>query len=224
MITIRYAELPEGLHAQARADGRRTIIYLRPGLTPEQRRRSLRRARQSARMGHGPRLPAPGVALAVAGDIAGVTLRNLATAARRRPLGAALLATALGVLLACYPLFVAGSVTFTAGQPPPAHRLTGGAPGQRGGAPGTGGGGPPGNRPGAAQPRQGAPAGPSPGRGPSPPASATPPPPGSPSPSRDPSPSPSPSRDPSPSPPGGPSPSPGEDCLNVGPYGICLPV
>ena len=66
MITIRYADLPEGLHAQAEAHGRRTVIYLRPGLTAEQRRLSLRRARQSARMGYGPRLPGPAVALAVA--------------------------------------------------------------------------------------------------------------------------------------------------------------
>ena len=60
MITIRYADLPEGLHARAEARGRRTVIYLRPGLTAEQRRLSLRRARQSARMGYGPRLPGRG--------------------------------------------------------------------------------------------------------------------------------------------------------------------
>src|SRR5581483_11873003 len=100
LITIRYANLPEGSHAQAVARGKRTVIYLRPGLTPEQRRDSLRRARQSARMGHGPRLPASGVALALAGDTVRVTLRNLAAAVRGHPLGSLLLAAGVtGVVL-----------------------------------------------------------------------------------------------------------------------------
>jgi hypothetical protein len=108
VIRIRYANLPEGLHAQARADGRRTTIYLRRGLTPEQRRRSLRRARQSARMGYGPRLNAAGVALAVARDTTRGTLRNLAAAARMHPVAAALFTAVLGMLLAAYPLLVTG--------------------------------------------------------------------------------------------------------------------
>ena len=33
MITIRYADLPEGLHHRAEQHGRRRVIYLRPGLT-----------------------------------------------------------------------------------------------------------------------------------------------------------------------------------------------
>jgi Flp pilus assembly protein TadB len=113
VITIRYAALPEGLPAQARAQGRRTIIYLRPGLTAEQRRLSLRRARQSARMGYGPRLPGPGVALAVARHVAGGTLRNLAAAVRRHPIGFLLLSAALVALVALvawYALSVTVSV------------------------------------------------------------------------------------------------------------------
>jgi hypothetical protein len=110
MITIRYADLPEGLHAQAQAHGRHTVIYLRPGLTAEQRRRGLRRARQSARMGYGPRLPGPGVALAVARHVAAGTLWNLGAAVRRHPIGFLVLSAGLAMLMACYVLFVTVSI------------------------------------------------------------------------------------------------------------------
>jgi hypothetical protein len=110
MITIRYADLPEGLHARAEAHGRRTFIYLRPGLTAEQRRLSLRRARQSARMGYGPRLPGPGLALAVARHIAAGTLRNLGAAVRRHPLGFLFLSAGFTALMVCYALFVTVSI------------------------------------------------------------------------------------------------------------------
>jgi hypothetical protein len=110
MITIRYADLPEGLHAQAERRGRRTVIYLRPGLTPEQRRRGLRRARQSARMGYGPRLPAAGVAQAVALDAIRETLGNVGAVLRRHPYGVMLLAAVFGAMVACYALFVTGSI------------------------------------------------------------------------------------------------------------------
>jgi hypothetical protein len=110
MITIRYADLPEGLHARAEAHGRRTVIYLRPGLTAEQRRLSLRRARQSARMGYGPRLPGPGVALAVARHISAGTLRNLGAAVRRHPIVFVLLSAGFAGLMLSYALFVTVSV------------------------------------------------------------------------------------------------------------------
>ena len=110
MITIRYADLPEGLHARAEARGRRTVIYLRPGLTVEQRRLSLRRARQSARMGYGPRLPGSGVALAVARHVSAGTLRNLGAAVRRHPIGFTLLSAGVAGLMLCYALFVTVSV------------------------------------------------------------------------------------------------------------------
>ncbi len=110
MITIRYADLPEGLHARAEARGRRTVIYLRPGLTAEQRRLSLRRARQSARMGYGPRLPGP----------AGGTLRNLGAAVRRHPIGFLLLSAGFAGLVIWYALVVTVSVRLmlNPGQPP----------------------------------------------------------------------------------------------------------
>jgi hypothetical protein len=125
MITIRYAALPEGFHAQAEAHGRRTVIYLRPGLTAEQRRLSLRRARQSARMGYGPRLPGPGVALAVARHVAGGTLRNLAAAVRGHPIGFLLLSASLAALATCYAYFVTVSVRLVLDPPqaPPGRYL-----------------------------------------------------------------------------------------------------
>lgn len=154
MITIRYADLPEGLHARAEAHGRRTVIYLRPGLTAEQRRLSLRRARQSARMGYGPRLPGRGVALAVARHIAAGTLLNLGAAVRRHPIGFLFLSAGFTALMICYALFVTVSVRLmlNPAQVPPvvrgpqparmvrsaaAHRPGGGAgPGPAGPAPG----------------------------------------------------------------------------------------
>jgi hypothetical protein len=108
MITIRYADLPEGLHAQAERQGRRTVIYLRPGLTAEQRRRGLRRARQSARMGYGPRLPALGVAQAIARNGIRETAGNLGAVLRRHPLGSVLLAAGFAAMLSCYALLFTG--------------------------------------------------------------------------------------------------------------------
>jgi hypothetical protein len=123
MITIRYADLPEGLHACAEAHGRRTVIYLRPGLTAEQRRLSLRRARQSARMGYGPRLTGPGVALAVARHVSAGTLRNLGAAVRRHPIVFVLLSAGFAGLMLCYALFVTVSVRLML-DPAPVHAAT----------------------------------------------------------------------------------------------------
>lgn len=85
MIKIRYADLPAGLHVQAVASGKDTVVYLLPGLTAVQRQAALRRARSSARMGQGPRLPAAGVAAAVAVDRIRTTVRNAAAAMRAHP-------------------------------------------------------------------------------------------------------------------------------------------
>jgi hypothetical protein len=85
VIKIRYADLPGGLHVRVAASGNDTIIYLLPGLTTVQRRAALRRARSSARMGHGPDLPSAGVAGAVMADGVRTTLRNVAGAMRIHP-------------------------------------------------------------------------------------------------------------------------------------------
>jgi hypothetical protein len=71
MIKIRYRdphELSPGLHAHAERHGRRTTVYLLPGLSAAQRRAALRRLQISARRGYGPRLPALQLALALAAD------------------------------------------------------------------------------------------------------------------------------------------------------------
>jgi hypothetical protein len=85
VIKIRYADLPAGLHIRAVARGRDTVIYLLPGLTAAQRQAALRRARSSARMGHGPRLPVAGVLGAVMMDRMRTTVRNGAAAMRGHP-------------------------------------------------------------------------------------------------------------------------------------------
>jgi hypothetical protein len=85
VIKIRYADLPAGLHIRAVARGKDTIIYLLPGLTAAQRQAALRRARSSARMGQGPRLPVPGVLGAVVMDRIRTTVRNGAAAMRGHP-------------------------------------------------------------------------------------------------------------------------------------------
>ncbi len=220
MITIRYADLPEGLHARAERRGRRTVIYLRPGLTAEQRRLSLRRARQSARMGHGPRLPAAGVVQAVARDSVRGSVGTMGAVLRRHPLGAAPLAAGLGGMVACYALFATGSIRLVLHQAPEPGRPGSPQPAVvlRPPAPDPGPGqrrhrmrGTPGSTPHGHAARRKHPAAPSqrpaaPGRpgsrGPSSPAaapstSATPPP--------------------------APSPRPSEVCLYVGPLRVCVP-
>jgi hypothetical protein len=101
MVKIRYADLPGGLHARAETRGRHAIIYLRPGLTPAQRREGLRRARQSARMGYGPRLPAADVEVALAVDRIRITVRNATAAVCQHPASSALLAGLFSAAVAC---------------------------------------------------------------------------------------------------------------------------
>jgi hypothetical protein len=86
MVKIRYAELPAGLHVDARTHYGDTVVYLLPGLTTEQRRAALTRVRSSGRMGHGPRLSATSMALAVGTDRVRTTASNGASAVRGHPL------------------------------------------------------------------------------------------------------------------------------------------
>ena len=225
MIRIRYADLPEGFHAQARAHGRRTVIYLRPGLTAEQRRLSLRRARQSARMGYGPRLPGPGVALAVARHVTAGTLGNLGAAVRRHPIGFLVLSAGLVTLMACYVLFVTVSVRLML-DPAPLPAARGALPAwvMPAAQPPRPGGGPlPGH---AARQRRGSRgAGDRRARGRGPAGRASP----SPAPARPPFSSPSPAATPPPSPAATPPPPPATApsprssvCVTVGPIGVCV--
>jgi hypothetical protein len=102
VIKIRYAHLPEGLHAWVASKGRHTIIYLRPTLGPGERRDALLRVLRNGRRGYGPRLPAAGLARAVAADRAARTVRNAAAAAHCHPVGTLGMAGLLATALACY--------------------------------------------------------------------------------------------------------------------------
>jgi hypothetical protein len=86
MVKIRYAELPAGLHVVTEDRDGCTIVYLQPGLTPPQRRAALTFARRSARIGHGPSLPAVDMALAVAADRTRTTGRTIGAVLRRHPI------------------------------------------------------------------------------------------------------------------------------------------
>ncbi len=86
MVKIRYAELPAGLHVATEAGERCTIVYLKPGLTRAQRKDALMVARRAARFGHGPSLPAPDMAFALAADRTRTTARIMVSATRKHPL------------------------------------------------------------------------------------------------------------------------------------------
>jgi hypothetical protein len=221
VIKIRYSDLPAGLHLSAEVRGKHTVLFLLPGLTAAQRKAALRRARSAARVGHGPALPAPGLA-----------------AMRMHP---AIFIPPLIIMVSVaitYVLLVSFSIRFIPPQSEPhlvlpssgrgaAHSPGTGGPGSRpasGAEPG---------RPGTSDPdpsSSGRPGSkpPSPSASPSPGGSGRPT--GSPSPSAPvPSRSPDPSRSPGPSPSTVPSPDPGSSsgggvCVKVGPLGVCVPL
>jgi hypothetical protein len=85
MIKIRYSDLPAGLHVRAEVQGRHKVLYLLPGLTAAQRTAAIRRARSAARVGHGPLLPALGLARAKAADRIRTTVGNGLAAMRVHP-------------------------------------------------------------------------------------------------------------------------------------------
>ena len=245
MIKIRYADLPGGLHVRVVESGKDPIIYLLPGLTAAQRRAALRRARSSARLGHGPRLPAVGVASAVTADRIWTTVRNAAAAIRRHPTAFAPPIAIIVSAAAAYVLLVSVSARV--------HLPQAGGPGNRFGAPIVPAAGAPRSSrppreghqlarisllgPSAGRLRMPAPrrsgaeshgAGTAPTPGQDPVGGATPG--AAPSPTPTP-PQPTPSPVPSPSPRGPGSGSPGSDssggsglCLDVGPLGVCLSV
>jgi hypothetical protein len=235
MMKIRYLDLPSGLHVSATKHGRRTIIYLKPGLTPAERHAAFTRVRSSGRMGHGPELHPFGMAVAISADWIRATTRNGLAALRSHPV---LLLPPLILLVSTAIVFILMSfVTLTmAPRQPEAGTIGPGgltpsqalsrsgstaAPpgGRRSGAPGSNDG--PGGRP---------PAGETPSPGPSTINSPTPDP--SDSDGQDPTPSPVTSGSPSPDP-GSPSPSPSPSaspssssssgtCVQIGPLGLCV--
>jgi hypothetical protein len=236
VIKIRYADLPEGLHARAEAEGGGAVIYLLRGLSPAQRRVALRRVRRAARLGNGPRLSASGVALAAAMDTAKSTTRNGIAAVRFHPAGSLFLTALFASVIVCYLMFVSVSIHLIPSPPgpgvlaAPAGAGLGGAQGQRysTASPGGPGGqqvsGPGPSHQAAASAPAHASAGASAGGGggssqlaapsPVPPATSSSVPPASPSPGPT-------GASPAPSPSGS---SHGGLCVNVGPLGVCLSV
>jgi hypothetical protein len=229
MVRIRYAELPAGLHVRVEAGRRRTVIYLKPGLTAGQRRAALMRARSSGRMGYGPRLPAAELAAAMILDRVVVLWINTVRAVRARPalvIPVALVIAAAVLLVLVSPVRIEIDPHATAGH----HLLQATRPtpelGDRRGGPGHQNpvsAGSSGSRPGSAR---SSPAGPSPARhspsptaGPHPSSSPASPSPGGGGPAPSASPAPSATGSPAPSP--APSPS-ASVCLVIGPLGICL--
>ena len=241
MIKIRYSDLPGGLHLSADVRGNHTILFLLPGLTAAQRKAAIRRARSAARVGHGPVLPALGLARAVAADRITTTVRNGLAAMRMHPavflppmlmvLSAAIAYVLLvSVSIRLYPPQAAGKgPVLGAARPGTVHPAGGRRPGRQ-----------PASGPGPGRPGSPAPGSPSPGRSspgpsshrppgsPSPGASASPSPgPSSPRPPGSPEPSPSPSSLPSPSPSPSATPGPaggGGVCVKIGPLGVCVNV
>ncbi len=132
VVKIRYADLPDGMHAQAQRSGRQTVIYLAPGLSPGQRTAALRRLIRASRRGHGPRLRRPAVSLAVARDALRATLRNGTIAARCHPVGSLVIAALLTAAVVCYAVFVSVTIRLNPRRPAGRPGRPAGDPGDRG--------------------------------------------------------------------------------------------
>ena len=134
MIKIRYSDLPQGRHAHVHAAGRRSVIYLLPGLFGRPTADALRPINSHLTPGVRATAPGSGVRFAVARDVA-----RPACATRWRPSGAPRGSTALAAFIAagviCYAFFVTVTVRFGP-HPAPAGRGAVRAAGPRG--PGTG--------------------------------------------------------------------------------------
>jgi hypothetical protein len=111
VIRICYSsELQPGLHGRVERHGRRTFIYLLPGLTPQQRRAALRRMRQQGRMGIGPRLPAVQLAAALLADRVSTAFGQAGAIVRVHPAGSTLPVMAVSVAIASFLVLSALSV------------------------------------------------------------------------------------------------------------------
>jgi hypothetical protein len=110
LIKIRYSDLQPGLHASAETEGKHTVLYLVPGLSPTDRQSAIDRLRASAKVGHGPKLPAVPLALALMADRIAVNSRNAVAAARLHPTGLAIPAVVLAGAGVLYALLVTVSI------------------------------------------------------------------------------------------------------------------
>jgi hypothetical protein len=148
VIRIRYKDLAPGLHGKVERCARGVTVYLLPGLTRNQRKAVLRRLRQEASRGCGPRLPMPQLGVALGADWIRTNLKNTAAVVRLHPAGSLLPAA---VACASMTLFVMASVPVriarvpgsgSEGSPPvrggdsapaPARPVAGPGPGKPGG-------------------------------------------------------------------------------------------
>jgi hypothetical protein len=110
LIKIRYSDLQPGLHASAETEGKHTVLYLVPGLSATDRQSAIDRLRASAKVGHGPKLPAIPLALALMTDRIAVNTRNAVAAARLHPTGLAIPAVVLTGAGVLYALLVTVSI------------------------------------------------------------------------------------------------------------------
>jgi hypothetical protein len=117
VIRIRYSDLPAGLHASAKSEGRHTVIYLVPGLSAADKRSAIGRLRASARVGHGPKLPAVSLMTALIADRVRFNLRNAAVAARLHPTGLAIPVAVLTGGAILYGLLVTVSIRIGPSSP-----------------------------------------------------------------------------------------------------------
>ncbi|HEY7146176.1 MAG TPA: hypothetical protein VH637_18200 [Streptosporangiaceae bacterium] len=230
MIKIRYSDLPAGFHVRTAVEGRHTILYLLPGLTPAERRSAIGRARSNARVGYGPRLPAGAMAAAMAADQIRTTLGNGYKALRLNPAFFVPAAVVIASVAVAYVLLASVSIQLHeppgAGPVPQPNDLIRVVPGYSRLTPAARpGGGParprqPAGARGRVKPGRGGSRGHAPGRGagPSPSLRPTPTSPASPQPLPDDPPTIVPLPTPAPS----PSPSATGMCLELGSLGVCL--
>jgi hypothetical protein len=120
MIKIRYRdpnELSPGLFAAAESHGRGTTVYLLSGLTSAERHVALRRLRLSARMGHGIRLPAAQLGLALVADWVRTGIGRAGAVFRSHPAGSTVPVMAVSAGAIAFLLLSAVSIR---GLPTPA--------------------------------------------------------------------------------------------------------
>lgn len=111
MIRIRYTnELQPGLNGHAERLDRTTVVYLLPGLTPDERAATLRRLRQHGRMGRGPVLPRWQLGLAVLADRVRMAFGQAGAIVRTHPAGSTLPVMAVSAAVAGFLLLSAVSI------------------------------------------------------------------------------------------------------------------
>lgn len=111
MIRIRYSpDLEPGLNGRAQRDGRTTVVYLLPGLTPAQRGATLRRLRQHGRMDISPPLPAAELLVALIADRIRTTFGQAGAIVRTHPAGSTLPVVVVSAAMAGFLLLSAVSI------------------------------------------------------------------------------------------------------------------